>query len=50
VGGTLELVHSDLMHPKDTMSAGGNHYHLTAVDDMSGMAAVRPRRHKSNAT
>jgi hypothetical protein len=32
------------------MSAGGNRSLLTAVDDMSGMAAERPLQHKLNAT
>jgi hypothetical protein len=36
----LELVHSDLMGPFDVESAGGNKYILTAIDDLSGVAAV----------
>ena len=46
----LELVHSDLMGPFEMESAGGNRYILTAIDDMSGMAEVKPLKHKSNAS
>ncbi len=46
----LELVHSDLMGPFRPMSAGGNLYLLTAMDDHSGFAAVRPLKHKSEAS
>ena len=45
----LELVHSDLMGPFKPMSAGGNQFLLTATDDYSGFAAVRPLKHKSEA-
>eukprot|EP00892_Ulva_mutabilis_P006540 jgi/Ulvmu1/4258/UM193_0007.1 len=45
----LELVHSDLMGPLDVQSAGGNKYVLTAIDDFSGMAAIKFLRHKSAA-
>jgi hypothetical protein len=45
----LELVYSGLMGPFDTESAGGNRQILTAIDDFSGMAAVTPHKHKSEA-
>jgi transposase InsO family protein len=46
----LELVHSDLIGPFDVESAGGNKYILMAIDDFSGVAAVKPLKHKSEAS
>jgi hypothetical protein len=46
----LQRVHSDLMGPFSPVSAGGNVYLLTAMDDYSGYAAVRFLRHKSEAS
>lgn len=46
----LELVHTDLMGPFNPKSAGGNAYLLTAIDDFSGFATIRPLEHKSQAT
>ena len=46
----LELVHSDLMGQFKPISAGGNQFLLTATDDYSGFAAVRPLKHKSEAS
>jgi transposase InsO family protein len=46
----LQLVHSDLMGPFTPASAGGNLYLMTALDDYSGYAAVKPLKHKSEAT
>jgi hypothetical protein len=46
----LELVHSDLMGPFDVESAGGSKYILTAIDDFSGVAAVKLLKHKSEAS
>jgi transposase InsO family protein len=46
----LQLVHSDLMGPFKPASAGGNLYLMTPLDDYSGYAAVKPLKHKSEAT
>jgi transposase InsO family protein len=46
----LELVHSDLMGPFRPQSAGGKKYVLTAIDDFSGLAAIKALKHKSQAT
>lgn len=45
-----ELVHTDLMGPLKPMSAGGNQYVLTAIDDFSGYAEVKPLKRKSEAS
>jgi transposase InsO family protein len=44
------LVHSDLMGPFEVELAGGNKYVLTAIDDFSGKAAVKPLKHKSQVS
>lgn len=46
----LALVHSDLMGPFEVESAGGNKYILTAIDDFSGKAVVKPLKHKSQVS
>lgn len=47
---SLQLLHSDLMEPFTPASVGGNLYLLTAVDDYSSFAAVKPLKYKSEAT
>jgi hypothetical protein len=46
----LQLVHSDLMGPFNVESAVGNKYVLTAIDDFSRTAAVKPLKHKARVT
>jgi transposase InsO family protein len=46
----LDLWHTDLMRPFTPMSAGRSQYLLTAMDDYSGFAVVRPLQYKSDAS
>ena len=46
----LELLHTDLMGPFTPISAGKSQYIITIMDDYSGFAAVKPLKHKSDAS